>query len=346
MALLEVEGLRTTFRTPDGDLTAVDGVSFEVFNGETLGIVGESGSGKSVTALSLMGLVPSATTEGKVQFGGRDLLLLSEPEMRKLRGSQIAMIFQDPMSSLNPVLTIARQLMEVITLHTSVNRAAARAKAIDLLEIVNIPEAERRIDDYPHQFSGGMRQRVMIAMALACDPLLILADEITTALDVTIQAQVLALLKRLAVERNTAFVMITHDLGVVAGMTDRVLVMYAGQIVEVATTKELFARPKMPYTWGLLESIPRLDRDRNQPLIPIEGAPPDLANPPAGCRFIDRCRYARDICRESPPALAQPLDVSDGHFSRCWGTQDVEGGGWLTGPDARRESAKTPLEAS
>jgi len=329
MALLEVDGLRTAFRTTGGELTAVDGVSFQVAGGETLGIVGESGSGKSVTALSIMQLLPSARITGEVRFEGRNLLDLSDAEMRRIRGSKIAMVFQDPMTSLNPVLTINRQLTEVILLHTKATRAEARSRAIELLEVVGISEAAGRLNDYPHQFSGGMRQRVMIAMALACDPLVILADEITTALDVTIQAQVLALLKRLAVERETAFVMITHDLGVVAGMTDRVLVMYAGQVVEVATTVELFERPMMPYTWGLLDSLPRLDRDRSQPLIPIEGVPPDLAHPPAGCRFEPRCRYARKICQERPPALDRASGGADGHVVRCWGTQEHPDGGWL-----------------
>ncbi len=333
MTLLEVDDLRTTFNTPNGPLTAVDGVSFRVAEGETLGIVGESGSGKSVTALSILGLTGSARSEGAVRFGGDDLLRLSDAAMRRIRGARIAMIFQDPMTSLNPVLRIGRQLTETIRLHTDASRAQATDRAVDLLETVGIPDARRRLRDYPHQFSGGMRQRVMIAIALACNPALVLADEITTALDVTIQAQVLALLKRLAAERRTAFVMITHDLGIVAGMADRVAVMYAGQIVETAPTAALFADPRMPYTAGLLASLPRMDGDRTQPLVPIEGAPPNLADPPAGCRFRPRCAHARAICEARPPALRAV--AGDDHLARCWATQDAAGGGWLVGRDLR-----------
>lgn len=333
MALLEVDSLRTTFRTPDGDLTAVDDVSFSVLEGETLGIVGESGSGKSVTALSIMGLLPSARVEGSVRFEDRNLLDLSDTEMRRIRGSRIAMIFQDPMTSLNPVLRIERQLTEVLRLHTNASRTEAVARAVELLDTVGIPDAQRRLRDYPHQFSGGMRQRVMIAMALACDPALVLADEITTALDVTIQAQVLALLKRLASERRTAFVMITHDLGIVAGMADRVMVMYGGQIVEIAKTTELFANPRMPYTWGLLESLPRMDRDRSLALVPIEGAPPDLVDPPKGCRFSERCGHARPICEGRAPELLDAPAADADHLVRCWATQDHPDGGWLVGVD-------------
>ena len=334
MALLEVEGLRTTFRLPGGDLTAVDGASFTVAEGETLGIVGESGSGKSVTALSIMGLVPAATVEGAVRLDGRNLPALSETEMRRIRGARIAMVFQDPMTSLNPVLRIERQLTEVLTLHTGVGQEAARSRAAELLETVGIPDAERRLRDYPHQFSGGMRQRLMIAMALACDPALILADEITTALDVTIQAQVLALLRRLASERRTAFVMITHDLGIVAGMADRVLVMYAGQVVEIADRNELFANPRMPYTWGLMASLPRMDGERSHPLVPISGAPPDLADPPAGCRFAPRCAYARSVCtKHTPPLRGAAATAATTHLVRCWATQDTPEGGWLIGTD-------------
>ncbi len=333
MALLEVDSLRTTFRTPDGDLTAVDDVSFSVLEGETLGIVGESGSGKSVTALSIMGLVPSARTEGSVRFEDRNLLDLTDSEMRRIRGSRIAMIFQDPMTSLNPVLRIGRQLTEVLRLHTDASRAEATARAAELLDTVGIPEAERRLRDYPHQFSGGMRQRVMVAMALACEPALVLADEITTALDVTIQAQVLALLKQLAAERRMAFVLITHDLGIVAGMADRVMVMYGGQIVEIATTAELFAKPRMPYTWGLLESLPRMDRDRSLALVPIEGAPPDLADPPTGCRFSARCGYARPICEGRAPELLTAPEAAADHQVRCWATQEHPDGGWLVGAE-------------
>lgn len=334
MSLLEVDGLTTTFHTPRGDLTAVEDVSFSVEEGETLGIVGESGSGKSVSALTIMGLVPGATSTGSVRFEGKDLLTLSDAEMRRIRGARIAMIFQDPMTSLNPVLRIEKQLTEVIRLHTGAGPEAAIEKAAELLEVVGIPDAKRRLRDYPHQFSGGMRQRLMIAMALACDPALVLADEITTALDVTIQAQVLALLKGLAAKRRTAFVMITHDLGIVAGMADRVVVMYGGQVVEVATTLDLFARPRMPYTWGLLGSLPRMDSDRSVPLVPIEGAPPDLIDPPKGCRFGLRCGHAREVCLRQSPPLAPAAGTSDTHLVRCWATQDHPDGGWLVGEDA------------
>lgn len=339
MSLLEVEGLTTTFHTPRGDLTAVEDVSFSVEEGETLGIVGESGSGKSVSALTIMGLVPGATSTGSVRFEGKDLLTLSDAEMRRIRGARIAMIFQDPMTSLNPVLRIERQLTEVIQLHTGAGHNDAIERAAQLLEIVGIPDAKRRLRDYPHQFSGGMRQRLMIAMALACDPALVLADEITTALDVTIQAQVLALLKRLAAERQTAFVMITHDLGIVAGMADRVAVMYGGQVVEVATTVELFEQPRMPYTWGLLGSLPRMDSDRTVPLVPIEGAPPDLTDLPQGCRFGPRCTHAREICSQRMPPLAPAAGIGEAHLVRCWATQDHRDGGWLAG-----ESMPSPEE--
>jgi oligopeptide transport system ATP-binding protein len=333
--LLEVEELRTEFVTRAGILRAVDGVSFTVAAGETLALVGESGCGKSATALSLMRLVPSppGTVGGKaVRFDGVDLLTVSENEMRTLRGKSIAMIFQDPMTSLNPSLTVGLQLTETIRLHLGLGRRAARQRAAELLEMVGIPDAPNRLRDYPHQFSGGMRQRVMIAIALACDPRLILADEITTALDVTIQAQVLELLKKLVRETGTSVLLITHDLGVVAGMADRVNVMYAGRIVESAATEELFARPSMPYTWGLLDSVPRMDTSRSDKLIPIHGAPPDLVNPPAGCRFAPRCRFAREICLTGEPELA-PLAESPQHTTRCWGMQAVPGGGWLIGAD-------------
>ncbi|WP_040614965.1 ABC transporter ATP-binding protein [Oceanicola granulosus] len=333
MPLLDVADLSATFSTQQGDLRAVEGVSFQMDEGTTLGIVGESGSGKSVMALSIMGLIPSARLGGRIGFEGDDLLSLPDARMRRIRGSRIAMVFQDPMSSLNPVLTVGLQLTEVIRLHTGASRPEARARAEELLRTVGIPEPRRRLKDYPHQFSGGMRQRVMIALALACDPVLILADEITTALDVTIQAQVLALLKTLTVERQTALVMITHDLGVVAGHTDRVLVMYGGQVVEQATTAELFEHPRMPYTWGLLDSMPRMDRDRSKPLVPIEGVPPDLLDPPKGCRFRDRCRFARDICASRAPDLAPAADRPGAHLVRCWGTQDRAGSGWLIGTD-------------
>lgn len=335
MALLDVENLRTQFRTRSQVVRAVDGVSFSVEPGQTLALVGESGCGKSVTALSIMGLLPGANASivgGSVEFDGRDLATLSPKEMRSVRGTGISMVFQDPMTSLNPALTIGRQITESLRVNLDMSKSAARARALELLGMVGISEPESRLASYPHQFSGGMRQRAMIAIALACDPRLILADEITTALDVTIQAQILELLRRLTAELGTALVLITHDLGIVAGMAERVSVMYAGQIVESATVDDLFADPRMPYTWGLLTSIPRLDRPRGAKLIPIEGSPPDLANPPDGCRFRQRCAHARDICATDAPDLL-PAGRRPGHedvqLARCWATQDVEGGGWL-----------------
>jgi len=338
--LLEVKDLHTQFFTRDGVVRAVDGVSFQLSAGETLGIVGESGCGKSVTALSLMRLIPQPPgkiTQGSIMFDGQDVLKMDDDEVRGIRGNNIAMIFQDPMTSLNPVLTISRQISEALELHLKMDRAEARKRTVELLELVGIPSAKKRLDDYPHQFSGGMRQRVMIAMALSCNPKLILADEPTTALDVTIQAQILELLRGLAKEFRTAFILITHDLGVVAGMTQRIHVMYGGKIVEKADTTELFANPKMPYTWGLLRSIPRLDESRKAKLLPIEGLPPDLIAPPPGCRFEPRCQYRRDICHEREPDLIPVPDAKPDHEARCWGTQNVQGGGWLVDTDWRRD---------
>jgi oligopeptide/dipeptide ABC transporter ATP-binding protein len=338
VALLEVRDLQTYFFTRDGVVRAVDGVSLELSEGETLGLVGESGCGKSMTAMSLMRLIPSPPgriVAGQVIFDGQDLVTMDIARLRRIRGHQIAMIFQDPMTSLNPVVTVGRQIGEVLQLHLKLGRKEARARAIELLRLVGIASPQARVDDYPHQFSGGMRQRVMIAMALSCHPKLILADEVTTALDVTIQAQILELLKQRARESNTAFILITHDLGIVAGMTQRVHVMYAGQIVEKADTAEVFENPKMPYTWGLLRSIPRVDRQRAGKLTPIEGMPPDLLAPPSGCRFEPRCEYRRDICRDqSPDLIPVPKSAAD-HEARCWGTQDVPGGGWLIDLDWR-----------
>ncbi len=344
MPLLEVKDLQTRFFTRDGVVRAVDGVTFEVGAGETLGIVGESGCGKSVTALSLMRLIPQPPgkiTNGQILFDGADVLKMDDDEVRGIRGNNIAMIFQDPMTSLNPVLTISRQISEALELHLKMDRSESRKRTVELLELVGIPSAKKRLDDYPHQFSGGMRQRVMIAMALSCNPKLILADEPTTALDVTIQAQILDLLKNLAREFRTAFILITHDLGVVAGMTQRIHVMYAGRIVEKADTGELFANPKMPYTWGLLRSIPRLDERRKERLVPIEGLPPDLIAPPPGCKFEPRCQYRRDICREKEPELTGIPNAKTDHEARCWGTQSVSGGGWLIDLDWRREIGDT-----
>ena len=317
-ALLQVKDLKTQFFTQDGVVNAVNGVSFDLYEEETLGIVGESGSGKSVTALSLMGLIPQPPgkiTNGEVLFKGRDLVGLPENEMRKIRGKEIAMIFQDPMTSLNPVLTISRQIGEALQLHMDMDKAAARKRTIELLKLVGIPSAADRIDDYPHQFSGGMRQRVMIAMALSCNPKLLIADEPTTALDVTIQAQILDLIKRLKREFGTAVMMITHDLGVVAGMCDRVQVMYAGHLVEQASVEQLYADPRHPYTLGLIRSVPRLDEARKERLEPIPGLPPDLVNVPPGCPFYPRCSFHMPVCLEQRPLL-RPVDGA--HTAACW----------------------------
>ena len=335
--LLSVEDLETRFFTREGVVSAVDRVSFKLAQGETLGLVGESGCGKSVTSLSIMRLIPPSAGRvvgGKVIFDGIDVLKMNEQDVRRIRGAKMAMIFQDPMTSLNPVLTIGHQISEALRLHMNMRRTAARARTAELLELVGIPSAELRLDDYPHQFSGGMRQRVMIAMALSCNPKLILADEPTTGLDVTIQAQILRLLKKLSHEFDTAFILITHDLGVVAGMTQRVHVMYAGQIVEKADTSELFANPKMPYTWGLLRSIPRLDDERRR-LRPIQGAPPDLTRTRAGCWFAERCQYKRDICIQEDPDLAIVPNAKPDHEARCWGTQS---GGWLVDVDWKNDA--------
>ena len=308
--LLSVRDLIVRFRTHDGTVYAVNGVSFDLEEGETLGLVGESGSGKSVTNLAVMRLLPQPAghiENGEVLFKAEDLTKLPEASMRELRGRDIAMIFQDPMTSLNPVLTIEEQMVETIQAHRRISSADARARAVELLGMVGIAEPAGRLRNYPHQFSGGMRQRVMIAMALALEPQLLIADEPTTALDVTIQAQVLELLQRLTKERGTAVILITHDLGVVAGMTGRINVMYAGFIVEAATTVELFAKPRHPYTVGLLHSIPRVDAGPEEALIPIEGVPPDLRVAPVGCPFAPRCAWRLDRCWTENPSLG-PLE--------------------------------------
>ncbi len=316
--LLEVRNLETQFRTQDGVVKAVNDVSFYVNRGETLGIVGESGSGKSVTSLSVMRLIPNPPgkiTGGQIIFDGENLLDLSEAEMRKIRGNRIAMIFQDPMTSLNPVLPIGRQITESLELHMGMNNREARARATELLNMVGIPAAGKRLDDYPHQFSGGMRQRVMIAMGLACNPELLIADEPTTALDVTIQAQILELINRLKDELGTAVIIITHDLGVVAGMADRVQVMYAGRVVEEGPTQEIFANPRMPYTIGLLRSIPRLDDAETRRLTPIRGLPPDLISLPQICPFSSRCDYfVAGTCDAQVPPLRT---VGEHHRAAC-----------------------------
>jgi oligopeptide transport system ATP-binding protein len=309
VALLSVEDLVVRFRTHEGTIHAVNGVTFELEEGERLGLVGESGCGKSVTNLAIIRLLPKPAGRiegGRVLFEGQDLVVLREDEVREIRGSDIAMIFQDPMTSLNPVLTIEEQMVETIQAHRKVSKEDARARAIELLDMVGIPNPGARLKSFPHQFSGGMRQRVMIAMALALEPKLLIADEPTTALDVTIQAQVLELLSKLTTESTTALILITHDLGVVAGMTQRINVMYAGFIVETATTPALFAEPSHPYTVGLLHSIPRLDEEAGEKLIPIEGRPPDMRRAPSGCPFAPRCAWRIEACWTDNPGL-RPL---------------------------------------
>ena len=321
--LLEVKNLKTQFFTQDGVVRAVDDVSFYVMPGETLGVVGESGSGKSITGLSLMRLIPSPPgkiVNGEVVFNGRNVLTMSDEQVRSIRGNEIAMIFQDPMTSLNPVLTINRQISESLILHMGMNKEQAKQRSIELLGMVGIPNPESRVDQYPHQFSGGMRQRVMIAMALSCNPKLLIADEPTTALDVTIQAQILDLMRNLQTETGAGVIMITHSMGVVAGMADRVQVMYAGHIVETASTEEIFANPRHPYTVGLMKSIPRLDARTKEKLEPIRGLPPDLIDLPDICPFVPRCNYAQEKCEQKNPPL---LEVKPGHFSACWFWEDV-----------------------
>jgi oligopeptide/dipeptide ABC transporter ATP-binding protein len=320
--LLDVLDLRTEFRTSAGVVRAVDGVTFDVRTGETLALVGESGCGKSVTALSIMRLIPvppGRIAGGRVLFDGRDLLALPDREMRRVRGKDIGMVFQEPMTSLNPVLTIGRQVTETLEHHLGMRPAQARARAAELLATVGIPEPTRRLAQYPHEFSGGMRQRVMIAIALSCRPRLVLADEPTTALDVTIQAQILELLRQLSRQFGVAMVMITHNLGVVARYADRVNVMYAGRVVERGAAAEIYARPRHPYTLGLLRSVPRLDRPRRVRLDPIPGQPPDLARLGPGCPFRPRCPFAVERCQEMPPLA----EVDPGHLSACWRAREL-----------------------
>jgi oligopeptide transport system ATP-binding protein len=315
--LLSVKDLRVQFWTRRGTIHAVNGISFDIAPGETLGIVGESGCGKSVTALALLGILARAgrVASGTAGFGGRDLLKLSDRELRSVRGREIAIIFQDPMTSLNPVLTVGRQIREALETHFGLSRGAANARAVELLDRVGIPHAKERAGDYPHQFSGGMRQRAMIAMALACKPKLLIADEPTTALDVTIQAQILDLLRELVREESTALILITHDLGVVAGMCERVNVMYAGLFMETGAADQLFDSPRHPYTLGLLESIPRLDAPRKARLKPISGAPRNMLSPPAACPFQPRCRFEVEESRQQVPPL---VEVEPGHFVACF----------------------------
>ncbi len=316
--ILDVRGLETVFRTRGGEVHAVNSVSFTLKPGELLGVVGESGSGKSVTMMSLIGLLPSPPADvrgGQVLFQGRDLLQLRESELRAIRGSDIGFIFQDPMTSLNPVFNVGFQIMEPLRKHMGMNRAQAAARALALMDLVGIPDAKRRLKDYPHQFSGGMRQRVMIAIALACDPKVLIADEPTTALDVTIQAQILELIRDLRRKLGMAIVWITHDLGVIAGIADRVMVMYGGQIVEHGPVKELFANPQHPYTRALLETIPRLAGHRSAKLKVIEGQPPIMADPPSSCPFRARCAHAFDRCALQNPAR---IPVGNGHDVACF----------------------------
>ena len=321
--ILSVDGLKTYFMTEDGVVKAVDGISFELMKGETLGIVGESGSGKSVTNLSVMRLIPEPPGKiagGRVVFDGIDVLNLPLDEVRKIRGRRIAMIFQDPMTSLNPFMKISKQLMEVTQLHLGHTKPQAREHAVKMLKMVGISDADERMNSYPHEFSGGMRQRVMIAMALSCDPELLIADEPTTALDVTIQAQILELIKDLRTRMGTSVILITHDLGVVAGMTDKIIVMYAGKVFEQAPTKELFATPANPYTKGLLKSVPDPAHEQGKALYQIPGLPPDVAHLPPGCPFAERCDRAEDICRREFPPF---VEINADHHSLCHFAHEV-----------------------
>ena len=322
--LLEVDDLSVSFATEDGIVRAVDGVSFELERGKVLGIVGESGSGKSVTAMTLMGLTRgvNASFDGKVVYKGTDLLQVSDGALQPYRGNEIGMIFQDPMTSLNPVYRIGEQIVEAILAHEQIGKKKARERAIELLHQVGIPNPSTAVDDFPHQFSGGMRQRAMIAMALSCEPSILIADEPTTALDVTIQAQIVELIDRLKDEFQSAVIFITHDLGVIADIADEILVMYAGRVVEQGSKRDVFYDPQMPYTWGLLGSIPRLDRPRPERLHTIKGMPPSLINPPEGCKFRPRCPHAFEKCSEEP-ALENRVE-EPGHLDRCWLTVDYK----------------------
>src|SRR5215203_317826 len=318
MALLEIDNLRVHFETDDGVVKAVDGISYTVDRGQTLGIVGESGSGKSVSSLTVMGLsrARNARLSGSIKFDGKELLTASDDDLRRIRGNDIAMIFQDPLSSLHPFYKVGAQIVEAIRTHRDVSKQQAYDRAVEMLNLVGIPEPRKRAESYPHEFSGGMRQRAMIAMALANDPKLLIADEPTTALDVTVQAQILELIERLQSEFDTAVVVITHDLGVVAEMADEIAVMYAGRIVEQADTDTIFNAPEHPYTWGLLSSIPRLDSPRDEELVPIAGRPPSLINLPSGCHFHPRCPYVREAHRRVDPPC-EPVDGEPDHVVAC-----------------------------
>jgi peptide/nickel transport system ATP-binding protein len=339
--LLRVEDLRVEFSTEDGIVHAVDGITYEVRTGRTLGIVGESGSGKTVASLTTLGLTQrqGAIVSGRILFEGRDLLKLGEEELRAVRGNEIAMIFQDPLSSLHPLYRVGDQLIEAVRAHKRVSKAKARERAIEMLGLVGIPDPAGRVDDYPHEFSGGMRQRAMIAMALVNEPKLLIADEPTTALDVTVQAQILALLERLQRELEMAIVIITHDLGVVSEMADDIAVMYAGRIVETASAKLLFSGPEHPYTWGLLRSIPRLVTDRDEKLVPIPGTPPSLINRPSGCHFHPRCAYAQPEHARVDPRL-EPLEREPTHFVACLLHEQVRARLW-----AELDAGRLPEEA-
>jgi peptide/nickel transport system ATP-binding protein len=338
--LLEIKDLSVQFETEDGLVRAVDGVSLTVAPGQSVGIVGESGSGKSVSMLTVMGLSRgrNARISGSATFEGNELLTADDNQLRRIRGNDIAMIFQDPLSSLHPFYKVGWQLVEAIRVHQDVSKSQARERAIDLLGLVGIPSPRERVDSYPHEFSGGMRQRAMIAMALSNDPKLLIADEPTTALDVTIQAQILELIARLQQELNMALVLITHDLGVVAQVTEEVNVMYAGEVVEVAATDRIFSAPQHPYTWGLLRSIPRLDRPRDEPLVPIPGRPPSLIHPPGGCRFYARCPYEPSEARDHHPDLESAAGESD-HQVRCYLAAETRREIW-----ARLKEGKSPEE--
>jgi peptide/nickel transport system ATP-binding protein len=354
MALLEVRDLKVHFRTDDGIVKAVDGVTYSVDRGQALGIVGESGSGKSVSSLTVMGLTrffKNAEISGEILLDGKNLLAASDEEMRHLRGSEVSMIFQDPLSSLHPFYKIGDQLVEAIRAHREVSRAQALDRAVEMLGLVGIPEPRKRVDGYPHEFSGGMRQRVMIAMALANDPKLLIADEPTTALDVTVQAQILELIGRLQNELDTAIVIITHDLGVVAEVTSEIAVMYAGRVVEKAPTETIFAAPEHPYTWGLLGSIARLDQGRGDELVPIPGLPPSLIKLPGGCSFHPRCPYVREAHRHTDPGL-EPIPGDPGHEVACLLASDTRKQLWRSlqagnaPPEARSEAGLEDAAAS
>jgi peptide/nickel transport system ATP-binding protein len=340
-ALLRVEDLKVEFPSEDGVVHAVDGITYEVHPGKTLGIVGESGSGKTVSSLTTLGLTrrQGAQISGRILFEGKDLVTLPEDQLRSIRGNDIAMIFQDPLSALHPLYRVGKQLTEAVLAHRDVSKAKARERAVELLGLVGIPDPARRVDSYPHEFSGGMRQRAMIAMALANEPKLLIADEPTTALDVTVQAQILALMERLQSELGMAIIIITHDLGVVAEMADDIAVMYAGRIVETASALEIFAKPEHPYTWGLLKSIPRLDSDRSAPLVPIPGTPPSLIRPPSGCHFHPRCHYAQPDHARIDPQL-EPTPDDPNHHVACLLAPEVRRKLW-----AELQAGRIPEEA-